>query len=217
MRPHQPYPPVFDDRHAAGVALAEALTDEDLTGALVVGLARGGVEVAAIVARAHGLRLDALAVRKVGHPWHPEFALGAVTPDGTVYLRDSDGLDDDAIAAVISSAQQRALLLDERLHAGGPALDPAGVTCVLVDDGLATGATMIAAARWARRAKASRTIAAVPVASLEGVQMLEAEVDRVVCPVAVHDFGAVSIWYRAFGQVDDERVIELLASPARGA
>jgi predicted phosphoribosyltransferase len=210
----QHYPPVFENRHEAGIALAEALRAEEVTGGIAVGLARGGVEVAAPVARALGLHLDALAVRKVGHPWHPEYALGAVTPDGTVYLRESDGLDQDAIDAVIAGAQARARLLDERLHAEHPAHDPAGVTCILIDDGLATGATMIAAARWARRANASRVLAAVPVASIEGIAMLEREVDRVVCPVAVHDFGAVSIWYRSFGQVEDDRVIELLESAA---
>jgi predicted phosphoribosyltransferase len=205
---------VYDDREQAGMALVEALADEKLEGAIAVGLARGGIEVAAPVARALHLRLDALAVRKVGHPWHPEYGLGAVTPDGTVYLRESDGLDQQAIDSVIARAQERARILDERLHAEHPALDPAGTACILVDDGLATGATMIAAARWARRANATRVLAAVPVASVEGIALLEPEVDRVVCPVAVYDFGAVSIWYRSFGQVEDDRVIELLEAAA---
>ena len=203
--------PVFDDRRDAGAVLARSLTDWVTSNPVVIGLARGGVEVADVVARAFHLPLDALAVRKVGHPWNTEYALGAVAPGGIVYLRESDGLDRDAVAIVVATALQRAIALDRRLHTWHPALDPVARTCILIDDGLATGATMIAACRWARNHAAARVIAAVPVGATESIAMLEAEADSVVCPVPVRNLGAVGPWYRSFGQVDDERVIELIS------
>jgi putative phosphoribosyl transferase len=207
-----PHAPIFEDRRDAGAALAKSLEDWATANPVVIGLARGGVEVADVVARSFHMPLDALAIRKVGHPWHPEYALGAVAPDGTVYMRDSDELDGDAIAIVVATALQRAIALDRRLHSWRPALNPVARTCILVDDGLATGATMIAACRWARSHDAARVVAAVPVGAAESIAMLEHEADNVVCPVCVPDLGAVGPWYRSFGQVEDERVIELISS-----
>jgi putative phosphoribosyl transferase len=207
-----PHAPVFDDRRDAGTALASSLDDWVTSNPVVIGLARGGVEVADVVARSFHLPLDALAVRKVGHPWQPEYALGAVAPDGIVYLRESDGLDRQAIEIVVAAALQRAIALDRRLHTWHPALDLTAKTCILIDDGLATGATMIAACRWARSHDAARVVAAVPIGAAESIAMLEHEADCVVCPVCVPDLGAVGPWYRSFGQVEDERVIELISS-----
>ena len=207
-----PRAPVFDDRRDAGAALARCLEDEVTSNAIVIGLARGGVEVADVVARSLHLPLDGLAVQKIGHPWHTEYALGAVAPDGIVYLREWDGLDRDAVATVVATAMQRAIALDRRLHAWHPALDPVGTTCILVDDGLATGATMIAACRWARSVGAARVVAAVPIGAAESIAMLEHEAENVVCPVSVRNLGAVGLWYRSFGHVEDDRVIELISS-----
>lgn len=203
-------PPIYDDRRDAGAALAAALAEERHAPAIVVGLARGGVAVAAPVARSLGLPLDALAVRKVGHPLQPEYALGALTPDGAPYLPGAELIPAEALEEAVGRERRRARELDERLHRGRARLSPAGATCILVDDGLATGATMVAAARWARGAGASRVVAAVPVGSQEGVELVAAEVDRVVCPSAVRRFGAVSPWYRSFEEVGDERVVALL-------
>lgn len=208
-----PRPPLFDDRDAAGRLLAAELAGRrDLDGArvVVVGLARGGVPVAAEVARRLGAPLGALAVRKVGHPLQPEFALGAVTPGGAVYLRESAHLSpeemDRAVARALVEVERKA----ERFATVAPPPHPSGAVCVLVDDGLATGATLVAAARWARGEGATRVLAAVPVASTEGVSLLADEVDAVVCPYVSDSFWAVSVWYRHFDQVDDKTVEAIL-------
>jgi len=207
---------LFRDRREAGERLARALADERIEDGLVVGLARGGVEVAAEVAEVLGLPLDALAVRKVGHPWQPEYALGAVTPGGGRYVRAHDDLSEEEVDAAVAAAEEKAEELDRRLHADRPPFDPSGRTVVLVDDGLATGATMIAATRWARAAGARRLIVAVPVGAAETAALLEGEADKVVCLKKPAYFGAVGLWYEQFGQVSDEHVLALLerSSPA---
>ena len=204
--------PLFEDRRDAGRKLARALAGVEAD--LVVGLARGGVAVAAEVARALGIELDALAVRKVGHPWQPEYAIGAVTPGGGVYIRSYDGLEPDEAAEVARRAQAHAEELDRLLHERRPAVDPAGKACLLVDDGLATGATMIAAVRWARARGARRVTVAVPVAPPETVAVLEREADAVVCVAAPLAVGAVGFWYADFAQVTDAEVLALLDEAA---
>ncbi len=174
------------------------------------------VAVAAEVARAHGLPLDALAVRKVGHPLEPEYAIGAVTPGGGVYVRSHDGLSDAQVDAAVAAATARADELDRRLHGRRPALDVAGRPCVLVDDGLATGSTMIAAARWAKAQGARLVVVAVPVGAPETLARLREEADAVVCLEALTDLGAVGLWYVDFRPVSDEEVIALLGRPAPG-
>ena len=207
---------LFADRRDAGRVLAAALGDECRPGAVVVGLARGGVVVAAEVARVLGLPLDVVAVRKVGHPWQPEYALGAVAPDDDgVYVRGPDGLGEAELAAAVEAAKTRAVELDRTLHAGRAPLPLEGRPCLLVDDGLATGATMIAAVRWARGRKAARVVAAVPVGAGQSAAVLRGEADAVVCPHELFDFGAVGFWYRAFDQVEDSEVVELLERAAR--
>jgi predicted phosphoribosyltransferase len=213
---------VFEDREEAGRLLADALAGGGIRDGVVVGLARGGAVPAAVIARRLGLPLDVLAVRKVGHPAQPEYAIGAVTPGGGVYIRDTEGLPTEAVAAVVADAQKRADELDRRLHAEDPALDPGGKTVVLVDDGLATGATMRAAVRWARRAGAARVVVAVPVGPAETLAALESEADAIVCPVQPLFFGAVGFWYERFTQVSDSDVLALLRAgrrtrPADGA
>ncbi|MEX2464955.1 MAG: phosphoribosyltransferase family protein, partial [Gaiellaceae bacterium] len=112
------------------------------------------------------------------------------------------------------AAQAKAEELDRRLHADRPALDPSGKTVVLVDDGLATGATMIAAARWAWAALARGVIVAVPVGATESAGLLASEVDKVVCLKKPAYFAAVGLWYEQFGPVSDERVLDLLERPS---
>lgn len=179
--------------------------------AVVVGVARGGVAVATEVSRLLDLPLDAVAVRKVGHPWQPEYAIGAVAPGGGVYVRAHDGLTDEEVDAVVGAAKSRAAALDSRLHAESEPLDLTERTCILVDDGLATGATMIAAVRWARSRGASRVVVAVPVGARETIELVRREADAVVCPYEPELFLAVGIWYQAFEQVGDEDVVRLLA------
>lgn len=215
MRSAQPHPPAFRDRDEAGQVLARAMTSIDPDDALVIGLARGGVEVADAVARVLNVPMDALAVRKVGHPWCPEYALGAVTPDGALFLRERDRLGREEIASVVAVARGDAVALDRHLHPDAPIISPAGHTCILVDDGLATGATMIAALRWARNAGAARVVVAVPVAAAESLALLAREADIVVCPFPVRAFGSVGRWYDSFPQVPTQRVLTLIAAGRR--
>ena len=146
----------FRDRRAAGRVLARDLVEAELVepGAAdlaVVGLARGGVEVADEVAAVLRAPLDALAVRKVRHPWQPEYGVGAVAPGGVRYLRSHEGLTEEHVEGAVRLAADASHALDARLHERCAPLRIAGTTCLLVDDGLATGGTMVAAVRWARR------------------------------------------------------------------
>lgn len=207
----------FRDRRDAGRRLVGALRDESLGDAVVVALARGGVDVAAEVCRELGLPLDVLAVRKVGHPWQPEYAIGAVTPGGGVFVRGHDGLTDEEVASAVEGAQARAEELDRVLHGRHGPIELRGRTCVLVDDGLATGATMVAAVRWAKASGAGRVVVAVPVGAPETVDRLLEEADTVVCSEMPTWFGAVGLWYEDFPQVSDDTVLSLLDSARRSA
>jgi predicted phosphoribosyltransferase len=206
--------PAFVDRRHAGQVLARRLASEKHRDAVVVGLARGGVVVAAEVAAVLGLPLDAVAVRKVRHPAQPEYAIGAVAPGAGVYVRGLDGLTRRQVEAALEDARARAAELDRCLHGTTASLELAGRTCILVDDGLATGATMIAAVRWARRRGAARVVAAVPVAARASLAPIQAEADAVVCPHVSDPFLAVGLWYVRFEQVEDREVERLLAAAA---
>jgi putative phosphoribosyl transferase len=186
------------------------LPDDDV---VVIGLARGGVEVAAEIAEALHAPLDALAVRKVGHPWQPEYGIGAVAPGGVHYVRASDGLSDAEILWAVHRAEEKAVELDEVLHARIARIPVKGATCILVDDGLATGGTMVAAARWARVERAHRVLVAVPVGAAATVRALELDpdVDAAFSLLSPSAFGAVGAWYTDFRQLSDEDVIALLA------
>jgi putative phosphoribosyl transferase len=206
--------PLFLDRTDAGRQLGDALQDERGRDPVVVGLARGGVQVAAEVARALEAPLDVVAVRKVRHPWQPEYALGAVTPGG-VYVRGSNGLTEEQLAQAVAAAEEQALELDRRLHARRSSMSLERKTAILVDDGLATGATMIAAARWAKAARAGRVVAAVPLAAAESARLLRLEVDDVVALYTPRRFFGVAAWYVRFPQIDDDDVLQLIEDAAR--
>jgi len=202
---------LFRDRADAGRSLAEALGHVELGDAVVVGLARGGVAVAAEVARVLSLPLDALAVRKIGYPRQPEYGIGAVAPgSGGVYLRTDEGLGEEELRQVVAQAAEQAEALDGVLHAQHAPIPLGGRTAVLVDDGLATGATMVAAVRWARTRGAARAVVGVPVGAAQTVELLRAEADAVVCLHERLRFGAVGFWYGAFDQLTDDDVIALL-------
>jgi predicted phosphoribosyltransferase len=208
--------PLVRDRSDAGGARARELEDERGPATIIVGLARGGVEVAAEVAGRLDAPLDVVAVRKIGHPRRPEYGLGAVTPgqDG-VYVRAHNGLTDQDLAAAVEQARSKAAALDARLHAEHGPLDLGGKTVISVDDGLATGGTMIAALRWARARGAARVVAAVPVAAEDSLALVRAEADRTVCLHALRTLLAVGVWYARFPQVDDTEVVRLVDANRR--
>ncbi len=206
---------LYRDRADAGTAIGMVLAHLDLGDAVVVGLARGGVAVASAVAQPLSLPLDAVAVRKIGHPRQPEYGLGAVAPgERGVFLRTTEDLDEVEIERAIERATTQAEALDAALHAQHRPVALRGRTAVLVDDGLATGATMVAAVRWARGEGATRVVVAVPVGSAQGVRLLEAEADEVICPHVRRSLGAVGFWYDDFGQLETREVIALLDAHA---
>jgi predicted phosphoribosyltransferase len=206
---------VYIDRADAGRALAESLAGWRLAAdAVVLALPRGGVPVAYEVASALGLPLDVLVVRKLGLPSQPELAMGAIAsggamvlnPDVLRYLRGGD----DALESVRASETAELLRRERQYRGDQPPLEMSGRTAIVVDDGLATGATMEAAVRSLSALGANRIIVAVPVASVEARDRVATVADEVVCPYTPEYFSAVGQWYRDFGQTSDEEVRDLL-------
>lgn len=193
----------FADRTDAGRCLAAELPafQGDV---LVVGLARGGVPVAAEVARARSAPLDVLVVRKVGHPRQPEYALGAVSEEGVTLPPD---LPEEMVEAQLARAREQAV----GLRAGRRRESLSGRTVVVVDDGLATGRSMASALETARRGAAARIVMAVPVAAGPGFRTLtEGYEGHAALVVEPPDFLAVGQFYDDFAQVSDEEVTSLL-------
>jgi putative phosphoribosyl transferase len=197
---------VFHDRADAGRRLAEELGDyAGRSGVLVLGLARGGVPVAFKVARALEAPLDVFLVRKLGVPGREELAMGAIASGGVRVLNDevlrSLEVPEETIASVAAD-EQRELERRERLYRnGGGATPVAGKTAILVDDGLATGASMRAAALALREQGAGEVVVAVPVAPPETCAAFEQQVDRIVCARTPARFYAVGEWYEDFSEV----------------
>jgi putative phosphoribosyl transferase len=211
----EPTARVFVDRTAAGAALAREMRHRSLRPpVLVLALPRGGVPVAYEVARALDAPLDVMLVRKVGMPGQPELAIGAVASGGIVVHdltieREIPGIAEafDRIAA----EERRELLRREQVYRAG--LEPLvleGKTVVLVDDGLATGSTMLAAVRAARAGGAAAIVVAAPVASPQAVQLLAAEADAIVIPQIPAMLFAIGEWYERFEQLADDEVRRLL-------
>ncbi len=208
-------PVPIPNRHAAGQALAEALKSyagrDDV---IVLALPRGGVPVAAEVARALGAPLDVMLVRKLGLPGHAELAMGAIASGGVRVMNDDVvrrlGVSPAAIEAV-AEAEGRELARRERVYRGErPWPDLKGRCVILVDDGLATGATMHAAIDAVRAQQPDCIVVAVPVAPPDTVRTLEPLVDEVVCPLQPESFMAIGQWYRDFTQTSDDEVLTLL-------
>jgi predicted phosphoribosyltransferase len=208
---------VFEDRVDAGRVLAKSLEAyRGARDAIVLALPRGGVPVGYEIAAALGLPLDVLVVRKLGLPWQPELAMGAIASGGAIVLNEEVlGFARGSREALdgVRRTEQQELERRERAYRGAkPPLDLAGRIGILVDDGLATGATMEAAVRAVRSLGARRVVVAVPVASPEARDRIAAVADEVVCLEAPALFSAVGQWYRNFGQTSDSEVGELLAA-----
>ena len=205
----------FGNRTDAGRMLAAQLADyRGRPDVLVLGLPRGGVPVAFEVAQALGAPLDVYLVRKLGVPGHAELAMGAIASGG-VRVVNQDMVRSLRISPqqldAVTRAEEGELQRQERLYRGGrPPPDVSGRTVILVDDGLATGATMQAAVAALRSAGPKEVVVAVPVAPPETCAELAAEADRVVCALTPEPFYAVGAWYRDFSQTSDDEVRELL-------
>jgi putative phosphoribosyl transferase len=207
----------FRDRGAAGEVLASLLRGyAERPDVLVLGLVRGGVLVAAVVAGRLNVPLDVMVVRKLGVPWAAEVAFGALGPGGVQVLNDdiAGRLPPADIAEVVDREVEELRRREAMFRRGRGPLDLTGRTAILVDDGLATGATARAAVAVARRLGAARVVLAAPVGSPEAAAALEAVADEVVCPLRPPGFGAVGRFYRDFHQVTDGEVVEQLAGPA---
>jgi predicted phosphoribosyltransferase len=210
---------VFRDRQDAGRRLAAQLEKYRDRNPIVLGLPRGGVPVAFEIARELNAPLDVIVARKIGAPMQPELGIGAIA-QGDVMVLDHDTIrhlglsrDDIARAAQIEISEMRRRLEEYRGDAGLP--DVSGRTVILVDDGLATGVTMIAALKAVRQGNPDRIVIAVPVCARETVRSIERMGVDVVCSSSPEIFRAVGIWYRNFTQTSDAEVIELLEE-ARG-
>jgi putative phosphoribosyl transferase len=211
----------FADRRDAGRRLAARLADLAAEDVVVLGLPRGGVPVAAEVARPLGAPLDVLVVGKIGVPGHEELALAAVADDGRIALNPgviaATGLDDEDVQEL---ARRHAADLARRggeLREGRAPEPLEGRTVVVVDDGMATGATMRVALEVVGLRSPAAVVAAVPVAAPEAVAAVSAVATRVECLHAPREFRAVGPWYRDFTQVTDAQVRELLRAGVSGA
>jgi putative phosphoribosyl transferase len=206
----------FVDRRAAGQLLAERLLSLASERPVVMALPRGGVPVGFEVARALGAPLDVLAVRKLGAPGNPEFGVGAITEDGNAVVdRDTArrvGMTQELLDLTVAREVRELRRRVERYRDGRAPVDVRGRTVIVVDDGLATGLTDLAAVRALRARGAGRIVVAVPVGARESVALLAEEADEVVCHTTPRDLLGVGRWYRDFSPVSDEEVLALLSA-----
>lgn len=206
----------FQNRTEAGRLLAEALRSyEGRSDALILALPRGGVPVAFEVAQALGIALDLMLVRKLGMPGQEELAMGAIATGGSQFLNQdlvaSAGISEAVIEAV-AKREKKELERREQAYRGPRPVPEVRERCIiLIDDGLATGATMRAAVLALRSQQPGRIVIGVPVAPPDTVAELRAEADEVVCLATPEPFFAIGKWYLDFSQTSDEEVRELLA------
>jgi putative phosphoribosyl transferase len=206
----------FADRLEAGCLLSDELSLHKRGGnAIVLGLARGGVPVGIAVAQRLHLPLDVVVVRKVGVPWQPELAMGAIA--GPVRILDKELVHEldigiAEIDLVVSREQVEMQRREELYRVGLPPLELHGRSAILIDDGLAMGSTMLAAARYVRSLNPLDVTIAVPVGSEHACRLLKREADEFVCLAAPAHFVAVGRWYRNFWEISDTEVQELLAA-----
>ena len=206
--------PIFRNRQDAARKLAQPLLKFAPRDPIVLGMARGGVVLAGEIALALGAEVDILVVRKIGAPRNPEYGVGAVAPNGVTVFDNaalaSLGLRPDDLALTVNRETTE---IDRRLNLyrhGLLPLEVANRVVILVDDGLATGITALAAARYIKSLGASYVVFAAPVCSRPGASLLEEEVDEVICLDTPEVFFAVGMWYEDFTQVEDEEVMRVM-------
>lgn len=210
---------IFSDRADAGRRLAAAVLEVGIPTAelRVLGIARGGVLVARAMADALGVACGVVVARKVGAPWNPELALGAVAR-GVEVLDEvaivTTGASRDEVADLVVREQREVERREIAYRRGGAPPDLSGAIALLVDDGLATGATAVAAIRWARLRGAAEVVVAVPVGARESVARVGREADRIIVLQQPRDFHAVGEWYERFGQASDDAVTTALGAAA---
>ncbi|MDX1755239.1 MAG: phosphoribosyltransferase family protein [Marinobacter sp.] len=210
---------VFQNRQDAGEQLAERLAETKVDAdALVLGLPRGGLPIAEVVARKLGLKLEAFNVRKLGVPYQPELAMGAIAEDGTRFLNrrliQMLELTEQDIRRVQDREEDTLAERSLRYRAGRPKPQIADRPIILVDDGLATGATMHAALNAIRHQHPERVTVAVPVAARDTADEFRRLADEFVCVLEPEDLGGVGCWYADFSQVSDQEVCDILAAMA---
>jgi putative phosphoribosyl transferase len=209
---------IFADRTDAGRRLAERLGKMNPKDPVVLALPRGGVPVGYEIAKALKAPLDVLLVRKIGAPGHEEFALGAVVEGETPLVVLNQAAPSHLASYVEDEAKRQAQEIERRRKAyrgGRPLIAVAGKTAIVVDDGIATGATFRAALEAMKRMDAAKVIAAIPVAPEESLSALEELADEVVCLDTPEPFYAVGLHYGDFSQTSDAEVVRLLAEAAR--
>lgn len=206
---------IFENRRTAGIALADKLAPYRGTpDMLVLALPRGGVPVAYEVARMLNAELDVLIVRKLGVPHQPELAMGAIASGGARMLNEniirSCHVTTNELEQVLAEERKELARREESYRGELPAPRIRDRTVIIVDDGLATGASMEAAVKAMKSLKPERIVVAVPVAPAESISQLERIADDVVCVLTPREFYALSLWYRDFSQTSDAEVHELL-------
>ncbi len=209
----------FADRTEAGRLLAAELSRRHLTAdAVILALTRGGVPVGFAVADRLHLPLDIIVARKIGVPWQPELAMGAIAGEARILderMIQELGVSDEDVDRTVASELAEMHRRETLYRAGCPALDLHGKSAILIDDGLATGSTMRAAVRHVRSLKPAKVVIGVPVGSAEACRSLCSGVDDLVCLATPEFFCAVGEWYQSFQQVNDAEVQRLLADSRR--
>lgn len=207
---------MFKDRRSGGLKIAELLASyANRPDVIVLGLPRGGVPVAYEVAAALNAPLDVFIVRKIGVPGHPELAMGAIASGGAYYLNEGIlsrlNISREEIATVVRKEKEELHRREYVYRAGRPPLNLKNRRVILVDDGLATGASMLAAIRAVRELGPKEVVVAVPVSSRSSLSTIKPYVENIACVIAPYDFRSVGEWYEDFGQTTDEEVHQLLS------
>jgi predicted phosphoribosyltransferase len=211
---------IYKDRVEAGQKLAQSLERYEDERPIILAMPRGGVVVAFEIAQKLHALLDVIVVRKLGAPFQPEYAIGAIAPNDVLVLNDEAKFywqSDESVLQEIVSKEKVEMERRIKFYRGNnKALDIAGRVVVIVDDGVATGQSALAAIKSVRKLKPAKIIFAVPVGAKDSLAVIKKEVDEVICLATPTPFSAVGIWYARFDQTEDAEVILLLEKNRQG-